>query len=116
MNVEQQLQDLLRAAMRDRDTAVVAAVRSALSAIANAEAVVGPRTSTTTSAHVAGAAAGLGAAEAQRAVLDEQARRELVAQEVADLWLHADRLRDHGRIEQADAAQRGAAALSALIA
>lgn len=114
MGIEQQLQQLLRNAMRERDSAVMAAARAALAAIANAESVTPPESAPTTSAHIAGAVLGLGAAEAQRAVLDEPARRELLVQEAAELTAHAKRLREQARVADAEAAERGAAALLSL--
>lgn len=111
VGIEQQLQQLLRNAMRERDSAVMAAARAALAAIANAESVTPPESAPTTSAHIAGAVLGAGAAEAQRAVLDEPARRDLVAQEAAELTAHAQRLREQSRVADAEAAERGAAAL-----
>lgn len=73
-------------AMRERDRATAAALRSTLAALENAEAVpvladAGP----TTSSHVAGAASGIGAAEAERLVLDGPAEAAIVKVEVEGL-------------------------------
>ncbi|WP_181789701.1 GatB/YqeY domain-containing protein [Streptomyces phytophilus] len=60
----------LRAAMKARDREVVSALRTALGAIDNAEAVQAPDTPAgQESAHVAGATSGVGSAEAARRVL-----------------------------------------------
>lgn len=81
-----ELSDGLKAALKNRDRVAIAALRSALSAIDNAEAVpvedrAGPGA---VSEHVAGAAAGLGAAEAERRVLGEADVRSIVEGEVRE--------------------------------
>ncbi|WP_244929467.1 hypothetical protein [Nocardioides sp. W7] len=79
----------LTRARLDRDRAGAAALRSAIAALENAEAVpvasgaAGP--AEVSSEHVAGAAAGLGAAEAERRVLDDAEERAIVARERAEL-------------------------------
>jgi uncharacterized protein len=107
----------LAAAMRRRDTAVVSAVRSALSALANAEAVpihdhADPLTGTT---HVAGAAEGLGAVEAERATRTEEQQRAIVAVEVAELAGHVERLTRLCRRDEADGARRGLTTLTRIL-
>ena len=95
--------------MRRRDASVVAVLRSALSAIANAEAVPspdGPDTSTTGSIHFAGAVPGLGTAETERHTRTEAQQRAIVAGEAAELSAHADRLGSLCRQDEADAARR----------
>jgi uncharacterized protein len=84
-DIRSRLAQALRAAMRDRDQAATAAVRSALAAIANAETVdPGTQPPATGSLHFAGAAAGLGATEAPRKVLTEAEIRQIVNTEIAD--------------------------------
>lgn len=56
----------LTAAMKARQPQVVAALRSALAALDNAEAVAAPESSSAVATHVAGAAAGVGATEEAR--------------------------------------------------
>ena len=102
----------LRVAMKDRDRAVAAALRTALGAIANAEAIPVPdATSSVTSTHVAGAVAGLGAAEAPRRSVTEDEQRTIVATQRAELADHAGRLAQLCRLDEADAARRAAGVL-----
>jgi len=115
VGIEEKLRTALNQAMRDRAD-VASALRSALGAIANAQAVEDPQTAPAPSAHVAGAVAGLGAAEVERAALGEQDRRALVAAEAQELAALAARLREHGRFAQAESAERGAAVLLDLLA
>jgi uncharacterized protein YqeY len=82
------LPDRLRAAlpvaMKARHATAVAALRSALSALANAEAVAAPTPARSTSAEglVAGATAGLGSGEAVRRSLSEREAVEIVRTEI----------------------------------
>jgi hypothetical protein len=99
------LQRALREALKARDSEAVSALRSALGAMDNASAVpVRPGSVTaTTSPHVAGAAAGLGAAESERRGLSEQEARAIVRAEVAERRAAA---RDYDRAGQAERAGR----------
>jgi uncharacterized protein len=103
--------------MRRRDTAVVAALRSALSAIANAEAAtpVDPGTSTTGSIHFAGSASGLGAAEVERLTRTEEQQRAIVIAEAAELSGHVERLNRLCRQDEADAARRALQILTRIL-
>jgi uncharacterized protein len=85
-DVRQRLRGALLEAMRSRDVAAASALRSGLAAIDNAEAIpVGQPTATATSSpHFAGAAAGLGAAEAQRRSLAEAQMLEIIDAEIAE--------------------------------
>jgi uncharacterized protein YqeY len=77
-----QLRSDLTAAMKARDSHRVAALRSALSAIANAEAVAAPSTAASLSqSPIAGAVSGLGAGEATRQELSDDAVLALVRSE-----------------------------------
>jgi hypothetical protein len=107
----------LAAALRGRDRAVASAVRSALSALANAEAVPVEAGLDTRSGseHVAGSVAGLGAAEVGRSLLTEEQQRALVANEIAELNGHAERLVRLCRRDEADGARRGARALDRVL-
>jgi uncharacterized protein YqeY len=86
----------LRAALRDalaaRNAVAVSALRSALGALDNAEAVdVGPAAAVPASSpHIAGAVAGLGAAEAERRVLSTAEAEAVVRAEVGERELAAD--------------------------
>ena len=72
-DIRTRLQQALRSALKARDAGAVSALRSALGAIGNAEAVdPGPaQPAGAGSVHVAGAVAGLGAGEAGRRQLTE---------------------------------------------
>jgi uncharacterized protein len=82
------LRRALPAAMKARDAAAVAALRSALAAIDNAEAIEGrpasASASMSTGGVIAGAAPGLGAGEAERLDLSERQIVDIVRAEVAD--------------------------------
>lgn len=86
--LRRRLRAALGEAMKLRDQAAVAALRSALAAIDNAEAVDSSQARTTPSGTIAGGVAGLRAGEAPRRVLDEReiediVQREIVARESA---------------------------------
>jgi len=85
-DVETRLRAALRDAMRTRDVVAAFALRSALSAIGNAEAVPAANVPapSATSSHVAGAAAGVGAAEVPRRRLSEADISEIVRAEAAE--------------------------------
>ncbi len=104
--------------MRMRDIQVVAALRSALSALANAEAVAGSSETDTTavgSVHFAGAESGLGAAEIERLSLTEEQELTILSREVAELSAHVERLRRLCRFDEADATQRALEVLTRVI-
>lgn len=108
------LQAALPAARKARDAAAVAALRSALAAIDNAEAVPPPASSgpPALNAHVAGTAGGLGAGEAARAELTEARMREIVAGEVAERREAAETYEARGRREAAAALRAEAEVLA----
>lgn len=116
MTLTECLQNALRDAMRVRDRTLVAALRSTLAAIANAQAV--PQTALTSkaSAHIAGATAGVGAAEAPRRDLSEDEVRDIVAREVQELGAHASHLDDAGRGAQVAEVRRASDAMASLLA
>jgi uncharacterized protein len=115
--VRQRLASALTAALKARDTIAVSALRSALAAIDNAAAVpAGPSPSASAgSPHVAGAAAGLGAAEAERRYLTEAETEEIVRTEVAERRAAARTYQQAGRPDQADRLLREAHVLQAAI-
>jgi hypothetical protein len=117
------LRDRLRArltqARRDRDVELAAALRTAIAAIENAEAVPSgpvPARSVTTSEHVAGAVVGVGAGETDRRGLDEEDERGIVRAEAADLRSAAGQYSAAGRPVDATAAARVAGVLDELLA
>lgn len=85
-DVRATLQRALAEAMRARDLVAASALRSALGAIGNAEAVAAPQTpaSRASSVHIAGAVAGLGAGEAERRRLGDGEAREILDAEIAE--------------------------------
>ena len=102
--LEQALRTALVPAMRERDETAVSALRSALSAVANGEAVdvreIDLRASG--SEHVAGAAGGLGAAETARRDLTDGDARSIVEAERWSREADARVLDEHGEHERAD--------------
>lgn len=121
MDAPEEIRGRLRAAlptaMKAREREAVAAIRSALAAIDDAEAVdagaAGLRT--VDSEHVAGTVGGLGAGEVARASLDEAGARAVVTREVAerrDAAAEYDRL---GQPAEAERLRAGADALAALL-
>jgi hypothetical protein len=104
----QALRDALRrdlaSAMKAREPDAVSALRTAIAAIDNAEAVPAPDESTaTTSGHIAGARAGLGAAEAARRNLGDGQQQAILRDQIAGYAADADRYEALG---QQDAAGR----------
>jgi uncharacterized protein len=108
------LRAALPAAMKAGDAATVAALRSALAAIDNAEAVESPQ-GPTEAAHpdLAGTVAGVGAAKAQRRSLPEDEVERIVRAEVADRRAAAAAYERAGRPERAERLRAEADALGA---
>lgn len=103
--------------MKRRDTVAVAALRSALAEIANAEAV-DPTTRplpVTSSEHVAGAADGLGAAEVERRALGEAEMVAIVAADAAERERAAEHYDRAGRQADAERLRAGARVLWTVI-
>ena len=113
MTLRDVLQAELATALRHRDRTVASAVRTALSALANAEAV--PTTSdldtSSGTVHFAGASTGLASTEAERRALSPDEQRALIADERSELMAHAERLARMCRLDDADGARRAAAVL-----
>jgi uncharacterized protein YqeY len=112
----QVLRSMLRtdlvAAMKARQPEIVAALRTAIAAIDNAEAVEVPdRTGVVTSKHIAGAQAGVGSTEAKRRALTIDDVRALLQAEIADRTAEADRYDTHGHHEAASRLRHEAEAL-----
>jgi uncharacterized protein YqeY len=111
-DLRRRLQDALVPAMRARDRAAVSAIRSALAAVANAEAVpVEPRGNPPTAGPVAKSAVGLGAAEVARLELSEDDVRSILHAEVTAHLEAADHLRSVGQAARAVELQAQVAAL-----
>ncbi|SFP06539.1 hypothetical protein SAMN05421810_101854 [Amycolatopsis arida] len=98
--MRESLRDDLRVALRSRDRVAITALRSALAAIDNAEAIPldGPVAG---SEHVAGAAVGLGSAEAERRLLTEEDLRSILEQEIRERRVAAAEYERHGRDDRA---------------
>ena len=115
-DLQAQLRAALADAMRSQDRVATLALRSVLSAISNAEAVVpAPGASGTTSAHVAGAAAGLGAAEAQRRRLTPADITPIVQAEISERLAAARGYEDSGHPDRADRLRAEASAITAAL-
>jgi uncharacterized protein YqeY len=94
----------LTAALKARDADAVAALRTAIATIDNAEAVPAPDARTrTASVHVAGAGGGIGSTEAARRQLSAGEVRDILNGQVAEHAGEADR---YDALGQADAAER----------
>ena len=107
------LRSSLREALRSRDVPAASALRSALAAIDNPEAIPVSRTRTTatTSEHFAGAAAGLGAAEAERRALTDAQVCEIVDAEIGERLSAAAHYESRGHAEQGTKLRREAQVL-----
>ena len=104
--VTERLRQALREALKARDTIAVSALRSALGVIDNASAIpaipAGPETVTASSSpHFAGAVAGLGAGEADRRRVSEDAARAIVLAEVTERRDAAEEYERAGHSERA---------------
>ena len=98
------LRDGLPAAIKARDGVAVAALRSALAAIENAEAVTPPPAGSpaeATHAQLAGTVVGVGAAEAERRALSEAQVERIVRAEVDERRTAADAYEGAGRPDPA---------------
>jgi uncharacterized protein len=114
--IRSRLRRALTEAMKARDAGAVSALRSALSAIGNAEAVdpsaTGPgRPGASGSVHFAGAVAGLGAGEAERRHLTEADVAAIVRAEAAEREAAAAQYERSGQAGQAAGMRQGTRAL-----
>jgi uncharacterized protein YqeY len=103
VDVPARLRLALRDALKARDTVAVSVLRSVLSAIGNAEAVDAVATAGTSGPHIAGAAVGVGAGEADRRVLSPADVAGIVRAEVRERLSAAaayERAGEHGRAER----------------
>lgn len=117
-DVRVRLRRALREALRARDTVAVPALRSALSAIANAEAVgPGPEVAAGAgNAFFAGSVAGPGAAEARRRCLSAAEVDQILRAEVSERELAAREYERGGHADQADRLRSEARALTSALA
>lgn len=99
--------------MSSRDKAATAAIRSALGAIGNAEAIAAPaHAAGTSSQYVAGAVSGLGQTEASRQRLSELEISRIVAAEIAERVAAAAQFDRLGHAGEADRLRCEAVALA----
>jgi hypothetical protein len=115
-DVQAELRLALTAALRTRDQPAMAALRSALSAIGNAEAVrAAPDASAPGpgSEYVAGTAPGVSATEAQRRVLTGEEARALVRSEITERLAAAGEYERAGHLDRAQRLRLEAQALIA---
>ena len=112
------LRHALAAAMRERDTVAVAALRSALGAIDNAEAVDPGQRVAPAASHprLAGTLAGLGAGEVPRRELTEPELEAVVRAEVAERAAAAAEFERAGRTDRGSQLRAEAAVLAAALA
>lgn len=101
----------LTAALKARDRVSVAALRSALAAIENAEALPADQLPAS-AANEPWSANGVGAAEAQPRHLTEADLREIVEREVRERSVAADEYEQIGRHDRAESLRSEAAVLS----
>src|SRR5215203_1574643 len=97
------------AAVREHDRPAVSALRSALAALDNAEAVPpGEDFELEVSQNVAGGVVGVGAAEVERGVLDVESQRALVRAEIDSNLTAATTYEQHGQRTRASELRMGA--------
>jgi uncharacterized protein YqeY len=111
----QTLRARLMTARKDRDAIRVSALRSALSAIDNAETPDVEDLDVPAAGTIAGSVAGLGAAEVPRRVLTGAAIRTLLRAEIDDRLLAAEQMDAGGHSERATAVRAEAAVLVDLL-
>jgi uncharacterized protein YqeY len=104
----------LMAARKARDEIASAALRSAIAAIDNAEAVDDPRSARRggDSQHIAGATAGAGSSDVPRRTLTEAEMKAIVRTQVEERHHAADQYENLGREDQATRLRREAALLA----
>ncbi|HYZ66568.1 MAG TPA: glutamyl-tRNA amidotransferase [Mycobacterium sp.] len=108
------LRAALLSARKDRDSARVSALRSALSAIDNAEIPDNAAVDASSSGPIAGAVVGVGAAEVARRELSDDEIRCLMQAEIDERLAAAAQI-DGSRAERAATLRAEAAALSDLL-
>jgi uncharacterized protein YqeY len=107
----------LTAALKKRDPDALAALRTAMAAIDNAEAVPAPAASVpTTSAYVAGARGGLGSSEAARRQLSASELRAILRGQIDEHSREAERYEALGHADAAERLRRQARTLATYLA
>jgi uncharacterized protein len=116
-DIRTRLRRALGQALRVRDASTVSALRSALSAISNAEAVdPGPaRPTGTGSPHFAGSVAGLGAGEAERRRLTEADVAAIVRADATEREAAASDYERSGHLEKAARLRHGTRGLMSAV-
>jgi uncharacterized protein len=114
------LSTALKAAMRARDQVAIAALRSALAAIGNAEAVPADEHAARVAPgqggpHFAGAAVGLGAGETARRLLSPADLAAIMRTELSDREAAADHYAASGFADQAERLRREASVLESVM-
>lgn len=109
------LRDALLAARKNHDSARVSALRSALSAIDNAETPDGVQLDAPSSGTIAGGVVGLGSAEVARRRLSDEQIRELLRAEVDERLSAADEFTAGGHAERATSLREEAGVLADLL-
>jgi uncharacterized protein len=114
--IRMRLREGLSQALKSRDKIAISALRSALGAIGNAEAVDAPAASPAVSSpHVAGAVAGPGAGEAQRRPLNGGQVEEIVRAEISERHCAAREYEQAGHTGQAARLRGEAQVLMAVV-
>jgi hypothetical protein len=111
-----ELRRRLSAAVRDRDRIAVAALREAIAALDNAEAVRSdPDLKTGSGPYVAGGVVGLGAAEVERRILDAGEQRAILRAVIETSLTAASTYDEHGQSLRATELRSGAEILIATL-
>jgi uncharacterized protein len=106
----------LSAAVRDRDRVAVAALREAIAALDNAEAVPSDtELNTGAGPYLAGGVVGLGAGEAERRILDAGDQRAIVRAVIETRLAAASTYDEHGQSARAAELRSGAEILIAAL-
>jgi uncharacterized protein len=109
------LRGALLTARKDRDSTRTSALRSALSAIDNAETPDAARVDGASSGTIAGAVTGLGGAEVARRQLSDEQIRALLSAEVDERLTAADDFAAGGHAERATTLREEAAVITDLL-
>ncbi|MEW2483417.1 glutamyl-tRNA amidotransferase [Mycobacterium sp. NPDC049093] len=109
------LRESLLSARKARDTISTAAIRSALSAIDNAETPQADQTDTRIGGTIAGAVSGVGSTEVARRVLSDEEVRDLIQAEVDERLSAANEYIANGHHERASELQSEAAVLTRVL-
>lgn len=115
IDVPRRLRDALKVAMSRRDGIAAAAIRSALSAVDNAEAVDLSQAPAPTGGAIWDVRLGVGAGEVARRELSAQDVVEVVRAEVLERKAAADEYQRLGRAEEADRLRKEAEVLRSFL-